>query len=541
MQRLSDIMTTNRTGEKGKPHSQHVEHTSTTTPATPVAKPESAQADLTTSGQAGQPAATSNPADIEVARTLPPAFEHEGKIDAETAKYLDSSVIIDDETNRQIKHMLDRRILPFLVITYFFQTFDKGTLAFSSVMGIQTDTHLVGQQYALLGTILYIGILVGEGILVCLHAACKTWSALMAVRFLLGLFESLCVAGLLAFGLTYVHDAPIYSWQALFIIVGGLTVIWGVILLIFLPDSPMKAKVTSHTPPVPTGIHCWGFGWIYADTPTLGQCWDDRTKTLIIERLRVNELGVQDRRFKWEQMWEALKDPVVWVYLVLQFTCFLITNGLSTFSNIIVKGMGFSTAQTQLLNLAQGGWSVMIFVGSAWLARVTKQTCLVLIGFMLVAMAGTIALDSVAVTSKTAPGLLIAFYFANFVIVSGNLLWSLLTRNVAGQTKKVTVFTLMFVAYALGAIIGPQIFQARDAPRYHTAFAVHIALYAFFCVMAVVLRLMLMRRNHLRRKQHAEHELATTSGSTEAEVIQHDNAFADLTDLQNTASFRYMY
>jgi hypothetical protein len=29
-------------------------------------------------------------------------------------------------------------------------------------MGIQTDTHLVGQQYALLGTILYIGILVGE-------------------------------------------------------------------------------------------------------------------------------------------------------------------------------------------------------------------------------------------------------------------------------------------------------------------------------------------------------------------------------------------
>lgn len=108
MQRLSDIMTTNRTGEKGKPHSQHVEHTSTTTPATPVAKPESAQPDLTTSGQAGQPAATSNPADIEVARPLPAAFEHEGKIDAETAKYLDSSVIIDDETNRQIKRMVRR-------------------------------------------------------------------------------------------------------------------------------------------------------------------------------------------------------------------------------------------------------------------------------------------------------------------------------------------------------------------------------------------------------------------------------------------------
>lgn len=41
-------------------------------------------------------------------------------------------------------------------------TVDKGSLAFSSVMGIQQDLNLVGQQYALLGTILYVGILVGE-------------------------------------------------------------------------------------------------------------------------------------------------------------------------------------------------------------------------------------------------------------------------------------------------------------------------------------------------------------------------------------------
>jgi sugar phosphate permease len=54
----------------------------------------------------------------------------------------------------------------------------------------------------------------------------------------------LCVAGLLAFGLTYITDAPIYPWQALFIVVGGLTVIWGVLILVFLPDSPMRAKVS---------------------------------------------------------------------------------------------------------------------------------------------------------------------------------------------------------------------------------------------------------------------------------------------------------
>jgi len=49
--------------------------------------------------------------------------------------------------------------------------------------------------------------------------------------------------------------------------------------------------------------------------------------------------------------------------------------------------------------------------------------------------------------------------------------------SVAGQSKKVTTLTLMFVAYALGNIIGPQVFQSTDAPKYHNAFAVHLALY----------------------------------------------------------------
>ena len=110
----------------------------------------------------------------------------------------------------------------------------------------------------------------------------------------------------------------------------------------------------------------------------------------------------------------------MWVYLVLQFACFIITNGLATFSNIIVNNLGFNVRQTQLLNLAQGAWSILVFIGSAWLAKHTKQTCLVLILFMgmlacwtwltaAIAMAGTIVLVAVPTTPKNAPGMLIAF------------------------------------------------------------------------------------------------------------------------------------
>jgi hypothetical protein len=35
------------------------------------------------------------------------------------------------------------------------------------------------------------------------------------------------------------------------------------------------------------------------------KCFDEETKTLILERLRVNELGVQEKKFKWEQLREC--------------------------------------------------------------------------------------------------------------------------------------------------------------------------------------------------------------------------------------------
>nr|XP_019012533.1 uncharacterized protein I206_02028 [Kwoniella pini CBS 10737]OCF51314.1 hypothetical protein I206_02028 [Kwoniella pini CBS 10737] len=485
-----------------------------------------------------------------------------GKVDPETAKYLDPTLIIDDALNKQIKRLVDIRILPFLLLIYFCQTFDKATLAFSSIMGLQQDNNLKGQQYSTLGTILYAGYLIGEipvnrilqkvplgkflgilvsiwGTIVCMHAVCKNFGSLMAVRFLLGLFESgvqpalmllttmyyrrnehptiisywygmqgaqLCISGLIAFGLTYVQSSPIKQWQALFLIVGLFTVVVGIATFIFLPDSPMKAK-----------------------------CWTDKQKTMIIERLRINEQGVQDSRWKWEQMWEAFQDPAVWCYWVMQIAGFIIVNGLAVFANIIVKGLGFTVRQTQLLNLAQGGFSLIIFFGTAWVARLTNQTCLVLVGTMSLALAGTIVLLTVPVSPKTAPGLLLAFYFANFVIAAGSLLYSIVTRNIAGQTKKATTSAMLFVTYGAGCIIGPQVFRAKDAPRYKLAFSVHIGLYAFFIVMTLILRFIFMRRNHVRRRDHEG------TNHTGAEQIDHDQAFADLTDLQNKRAFRYVY
>jgi hypothetical protein len=69
------------------------------------------------------------------------------QVDGEVAKYTSEvRVVIDEATNTRLRKLIDRRVLAVMIFTYFLQALDKGTLSFASIMGIQKDTHLVGQQ-----------------------------------------------------------------------------------------------------------------------------------------------------------------------------------------------------------------------------------------------------------------------------------------------------------------------------------------------------------------------------------------------------------
>lgn len=62
------------------------------------------------------------------------------RVDAEVAKYADATgTIISEEEDKRLKRLIDRRVLPVMVITYFLQSLDKGTMSATSIMGIRDD------------------------------------------------------------------------------------------------------------------------------------------------------------------------------------------------------------------------------------------------------------------------------------------------------------------------------------------------------------------------------------------------------------------
>jgi MFS family permease len=160
---------------------------------------------------------------------------------------------------------------------------------------------------------------------------------------------SLKVGGIIAFGTSHYVGHAIKSWQLLFLVLGCCTCAWAIFIGWWLPDSPMKAK-----------------------------CFTEDQKRLMIERVRVNETGIQNKQYKRYQIKEALTDPIIWCIVFLQLSSTLVIGGLGVFSNLIISSFGFSVLQTQLLNIAQGAVTIIVMVGGATLSQTTGQTCLVM-------------------------------------------------------------------------------------------------------------------------------------------------------------------
>lgn len=109
---------------------------------------------------------------------------------------------------------------------------------------------------------------------------------------------------------------------------------------------------------------------------------------------------------------------------------------------------------------------------------------------------------------------------------------AVMSGNVAGRSKQVVSNTLVFVAWAAGNAIGPQVFRENDGPRYIKAWTAHVIMYAIQCGTLVFLRLYLIRRNVLKRRAQGK-EVTKEGGEAAGENIGHSNAFADLTDREN--------
>lgn len=113
------------------------------------------------------------------------------------------------------------------------------------------------------------------------------------------------VGSLLSFGFQHYQSNAFTSWQILFLVVGLITVCFGIIVVFFLPDSPMRCKFLSR-----------------------------EEKLWTIERLRKNQTGIENKTVKFNQIIECFTDPQTWLLSLIMISANVPNGAVSSYSTL---------------------------------------------------------------------------------------------------------------------------------------------------------------------------------------------------------------
>lgn len=295
---------------------------------------------------------------------------------------------------------IDTHILPLLCITYALQFIDKTALGYASIYGLLADTHLVNQDYAWTSSIFYLGYLlaalpavallqraplaktlgasiVAWGVVLAASAACESFAGIAVCRGLLGVLEAVVSPGfvavtgmwwtraeqagrsalwisflgvgsfvgvLVAYGIGHITSGPLAPWRYMFLVLGSVTVAWGVVFVVLMPDGPA------------------GVRWL-----------SEAERVVAVQRIAENKTGTKSRRFEGAQVWEAVRDPAVGILGLVSFVNAIASGGLA-FGSLIIQGLGFSSINTTLMNLPLSTVQIMAQLGCGYLASRMKNS-----------------------------------------------------------------------------------------------------------------------------------------------------------------------
>ncbi|KAI9499295.1 major facilitator superfamily domain-containing protein [Zychaea mexicana] len=432
-------------------------------------------------------------------------------------------IYVKSDAEKKLVRKLDYvYVMPFVAILNFLQFFDKSTLNYAGVLGIQEDTNTSGSQFSWLGSLFYLGYLVYQvpnqfllqrlpltkyigglivlwGLVLAVTFEAKNFPQLAGLRFLLGFFEAamypccimlistmyrrreqasrlgavyicngvaMAVGGFIGYGVGHMDGALGHaSWQWLMIILGVITIFFGFVIFFFLVDDP-RSKFLRLTP---------------------------EQLQIVDERQRDNTT-VRTKEIKWHHVKEALTEPRFYCFCFASMLINFQNGALNTFSSIITAGFGFSGVDAILLSVPSGVVDIIYIVVIIWYNNKYGNTLYCACAMLVCAIIGLVLLIAIPVPKAKLLGLYLCWAYAAAYV----MFLSSVANNVNGYTKKIFYSTSIIVFYTIGNFAGPLMMVAWQAPLYLGGMLAYIASNAICIVLFLIARMSMARLNRER-------------------------------------------
>ncbi|RGP71244.1 alternative sulfate transporter [Fusarium longipes] len=429
------------------------------------------------------------------------------------------------EEECRAKRKLDCIIMPLLTLGFFCLQLDRGNIAnaitdtFMKDVGINQFQFNVGQQLLSLGIVLFeipsnmILYRVGPGkwltvqlflfgLVSTLQAWQSNYSSYLATRFLLGVTESGYIPGglwtlstwytrsetakrvmifffgnqlgqasskLIAYGVLHMRGVGGYpGWFWLFVIMGGFTMVSGVILGFLLPDSIDK----------PTTFFLPRY-----------RVFSNRELYILRARIVLDDPGKQERKKKIgiDAFKKAFSNWRIWIHVCITLANNGPFRGFDTYSPSITKGLGYPALQSNAMAAVGLFIQVPVSFLLSWISdrfNYRGQTVMAGISMHMLGYIFNLAFTGMSSKGVRYFGVVWTQTFANLPHPL-NITWMSLLACRDPEERSLAM-AMIIMSANIGAIYGAQLFQSDDKPLYRRGFSINIGLLAFGLTLATL-------------------------------------------------------
>ncbi|THH17967.1 hypothetical protein EW146_g2938 [Bondarzewia mesenterica] len=308
--------------------------------------------------------------------------------------------------------------------------------------------------------------------------------------------------GFVAYGISFYNGRLLAPWKIIYIVLGGLAILVGICVLIWMPDSPVHAQKLTQ---------------------------EERIAAL--ERVRDDQGGTENKKLKINQVKETLLDIRTWLIVLTTLLTSIPNGGLSNFSNKIVKSFGYTSKQTLILGTPGGAIGAATTLLCAWYSDKKNERMTPIVFALIPTIVGAAMLIGLN-NSGQKGALLFATYLIGTFGSALSTIYAYNASNTSGHTKKVTINALTMATFSVGNIIGTEIFLPKDAPAYIPGKIAIMVLLTVQLGVCFLLRFINIRMNARKRKVLEEAKVRHGWSDADVQRERERNAFMDLTDKQ---------
>ncbi|QRW21528.1 major facilitator superfamily transporter [Rhizoctonia solani] len=416
-----------------------------------------------------------------------------------------------EEEERRLIRKLDWRILPVVIILYLANFNNIGLSIFYITYALsEVPSNLLLKR---IGADKWIPVLVtGFGLVCFCTTFIRNFAGFMVVRALLGLWEGGMMPGVTFYLSTYYKRHELVFRIGIFVSASSLSGAFGGLLASGLLKIPQLKGV-------PSGA--WRNILEGAITMALGlaafyflpgpaertKFLNEREKMIAIQRLMQDEDNgntAGSQAAKGDSWWRTFKSLNTWICAI----CFLLNNmtvqGISLFMPTLLKGMGYSTIQSQLRTVppyvVASVFSIAIAYGSFRSGR-RGMWLLFIVPLVITGLAILLG------TSNSQANYAGVFLIAMGAFPQGPILLSWATNNSAPNTVRAVSSALVVAIGTMGPIVTSWIYLPSDSPRYPIATGVQVGAQGAFFILASFLILHNIRENRRRARGERDYRL----------------------------------